>query len=61
MTTLITIYAIIQRVFGQNRRQQPRLQTVVAYAHVSRWVSCKLSNGSVHLWCEAGWTGESIL
>jgi len=31
-----TICTIIQRVFGQNnRRQQPRLQTVVAYAHVS--------------------------
>ena len=27
---------IIQRVFGQNnRRQQPRVQCVVAYAHVS--------------------------
>jgi len=36
MTTLITICAIIQRVFGQNnRRQQPRVQTVVAYAHMS--------------------------
>ena len=35
MTTLITICAIIQRAFGQNnRRQQPRVQTVVAYAHV---------------------------
>jgi len=31
-----TICAIIQRVFGQNnRRQQPRVQSVVAYAHVS--------------------------
>jgi len=29
------ICAIIQGVFGQNRRQQPPLQTVVAYAHVS--------------------------
>ena len=39
MTTLITICAIIQRVFGQNnRRQQPRVQSVVAYAHVSWWV-----------------------
>ena len=31
-----TICAIIQRVFGQNNRtQQPRVQSVVAYAHVS--------------------------
>ena len=33
---VITICAIIQRVFGQNnRRQPPRVQSVVAYAHVS--------------------------
>ena len=33
---IITICAIIQRLFGQNnRRQQPRVQSVVAYAHVS--------------------------
>ena len=32
-----TICAIIQRLFGQNKgRQWPLLQTVVAYAHVSR-------------------------
>jgi len=31
-----TICAIIQQVFVQNkRRQQPRLQTIVAYTHVS--------------------------
>jgi len=31
-----TICTIIQRVFGQNKRRQwRRLQTVVAYAHVS--------------------------
>jgi len=32
-----TVYAIIQRLFGQNKRRQllPPLQTVVAYAHVS--------------------------
>jgi len=36
MTTLITICAIIQGVLGQNnRRQQPRFQSVVAYAHMS--------------------------
>ena len=31
-----TICAIIQRLFGQNKRRQwPPLQTVVAYAHIS--------------------------
>jgi len=31
-----TIYAIIERLFWQNKtRQWPQLQTVVAYAHVS--------------------------
>ena len=49
-------------LFGQNnRRQQPQVQSVVAYAHVSWCVSCKLSDGRIHLWCEAGWTDESIL
>ena len=36
LTTLITICAIIQRVFGRNnRRHQPRVQSVVAYALVA--------------------------
>jgi len=42
-----TICAIIQQSFGQNKRRQwSPLQTVVAYDHVSWWVSC--SNGQVH-------------
>jgi len=42
-----TICAIIQRLFGQNKRRQwPPLHTVVAYAHVCWWVSCSI--GQVH-------------
>jgi len=43
-----TICTIIQRVFWQNKRRQwPPLQTVVAYAHVSSWVSC--ASGLAHI------------
>jgi len=55
-----TICTIIQRLFWQNtRREWPPLQTVVAYAHVSWWVSC--SSGQVH--CAAqrvGWTSPLL-
>jgi len=51
-----TIYAIIQRLFWQNKtRQWPPLHTLVAYAHVSWWVSC--SKGQVH--CAAHRVGRA--
>jgi len=51
-----TTCGIIQRLFWQNKRRQwPSLQAVVAYAHVSWWVSC--SNGQVH--CAAQRVGRA--
>ena len=52
-----TICAITQRLVGQNKRRQwPPLQTVVAYAHVSWWVSC--SCGQVHIVQHSGLDGR---